>query len=187
MREELNFELKRQFVHAIAGIVLASVLFFAGQVSLVYFCIFLIVLIGIGIPVVQKNPRSRLAGIVSAFERQKVTPFTGAFFFIMGALAAALLYPASIALYAILVLCIADAVAPIAGVAAGKHKLPWNKGKSYEGSLGFLIAAIAILLFAEAPLAAFAIAVIVTAVESLPKLDDNVTIPIAAGALMLVI
>jgi dolichol kinase len=175
MREELNFELKRQFVHAIAGIVLASVLFFAGQVSLVYFCIFLIVLIGIGIPVVQKNPRSRLAGIVSAFERQ------------MGALAAALLYPASIALYAILVLCIADAVAPIAGVAAGKHKLPWNKGKSYEGSLGFLIAAIAILLFAEAPLAAFAIAVIVTAVESLPKLDDNVTIPIAAGALMLVI
>ena len=187
MREEVSFEIRRQAAHLIAGVVLATFLSFFGKISFVYFCIFLLALMGAAIFLIQKSPRSALAAIVRPFERKDVALFSGAFFLIVGSLVTAMLYPETIAMYSILVLGIADAVAPVAGVAAGRHKLPWNKGKSYEGSLGFLIAAIAVLLFAEAPLSAFVVAAIVTAVESIPKLDDNVTIPIAAGALMLLI
>ncbi len=187
MRDDFGFEVRRQVVHALTGVVLAYILLSIGKTNFLYFALAMMLVIGLAIFYIQGHIHSKLADIIGIFERQGSQVFSGAFLFMVGALIAALLFPEAIAAYAILVLGIADAVSTAVGVAIGRHKLKWNSEKSYEGSLAFLVAAVAVLLLAEAPLAAFVIAVIVTAVESLPRINDNITIPIAAGALMLII
>ena len=45
------------------------------------------------------------------------------------------------AIISILALCIGDGVAGLLGPFYGYHKLPWNKSKSWEGSIFFFVCA----------------------------------------------
>ncbi len=101
-----------------------------------------------------------------------------------------------IGIVALMILCGGDGLADIIGRRLGKKKLPWNRGKSWVGSLGmffgswtFALAMMAFFVALDnfpAPLSTyllpiFLIAALCTAVESLPVHDfDNATITIAA-------
>jgi len=98
------------------------------------------------------------------------------------------------------VLAFGDGMAGIFGMTLGRHKLPWNPGKSWIGTAAYWVfgtAAAWVLLLWTAPgrydglelfaLAACAAAALLAALmESLPQgLDDNIGVPLVAGLLLL--
>lgn len=101
-----------------------------------------------------------------------------------------------IGIIALMVLCGGDGLADIIGRRFGAQKLPWNKGKSWMGSLGMLLGswlfAMAMMVIsisqgyfsvstAEIILPVTLIALVCTLVESIPVHDiDNLTISLAA-------
>ncbi len=105
-------------------------------------------------------------------------------------------YDTPVGIIALMLMCGGDGLADILGRRFGQKKLPWNKGKSYIGSLGmflggwiFSLVILGIYLTMDifpSPLAAYLlpvtlIALVGTLVESLPLKDiDNLTITLAA-------
>lgn len=102
-------------------------------------------------------------------------------------------------------MCGGDGIADIVGRSFGSVKLPWNKDKSYAGSVamfvfGFLVSFACLWYFSvlgfyvlDVPGVVVRLGVVslaATVVESLPvstKLDDNVTVPlitVAVGMLL---
>ena len=95
----------------------------------------------------------------------------------------------SLAAVAWVILAFGDGFATLAGRAMPIAPLPWNRDKSWGGSLTFVIAAgiaaaATAVFFGSPSLTAVAATVVIAAiVESLPLgLDDNVTVPAAAAA-----
>jgi uncharacterized protein (TIGR00297 family) len=96
------------------------------------------------------------------------------------------------------ILACGDGAATLVGRAAGRHALPWNPRKTWEGTLAFVTAAAPAAVFflwwtapavTPAPPAWFILAAPVAAAaaaalaESIPiELDDNITVPLVAGA-----
>ena len=107
-------------------------------------------------------------------------------------------YDTPIGIVALMLMCGGDGLADIFGRRLGKVKLPWNKNKSWVGSLGmflggwiFSVCIMGLYLAAgifsgslQAYLIPLAlIALVGTAVESLPLKDvDNITVTLAALA-----
>lgn len=97
------------------------------------------------------------------------------------------------------ILGMGDAASALIGIAWGRHKLPWNRRKSWEGSAAGLVASFlsAVLLASVAfsvrgvvfPVewlaVALAGALAGTLVETVPRLQDNFFVPLAALAAML--
>jgi dolichol kinase len=89
--------------------------------------------------------------------------------------------PAAIAV--ILMFGLGDGFATYVGTTHGKHKLPWNKNKTMEGTLGFMAGAMCAIFIMPVP-AVFLGAVLGAIVESLPlKLNDNITLPVVLSLL----
>lgn len=101
-----------------------------------------------------------------------------------------------IGIVALMLLCGGDGFADILGRRFGRRKLPWNRGKSWMGSLGFLTGAwllavivMGVFIAADAFPGPFIdyipaislIALVGTIVESISPVDsDNLTVPIVA-------
>lgn len=97
------------------------------------------------------------------------------------------------------ILAFGDGMASVVGMALGRRKLPWNPGKSWAGSLAYVLfgtAAAATLLIWTTPdhhyelgftlAVCFATALLAAALESLPQgLDDNLGVPLVAGLFLL--
>ena len=120
-------------------------------------------------------------------ERPNTLPFQGATEFFIGCFFATVLFEPTIAIASISVLSLADSMSTLIGVHYGKHKLHINKNKTYEGSSAFLLTSFLVLLFFLNPFKAFVIALFATFAEMLPKVDDNLVIPITVGILMTII
>lgn len=95
------------------------------------------------------------------------------------------------------ILAFGDGMASIVGMAIGRRKLPWNRDKSWAGSLAFVFfggLAAAILLLWSAPghygfvfavAIAFAAALFAALLESQPLgLDDNLGVPLVTGVVL---
>jgi uncharacterized protein (TIGR00297 family) len=96
-------------------------------------------------------------------------------------------------------LAFGDGMATVAGMALGRRKLPWNRNKSWAGSIAYVLfgtAAASVLLLWTAPergygwpfalAAAACAALLAAALESLPQgLDDNIGVPLVAGLFLL--
>ncbi|MEJ2241072.1 MAG: hypothetical protein P8Y18_02885 [Candidatus Bathyarchaeota archaeon] len=108
--------------------------------------------------------------------------------FALGIAISLLIFPAPIRYVAITILTLGDGFAHIFGMKFGKHRIPFNKGKNLEGSIfGFLFAFFGILLFID-PLRALIAAIFGMIIEALPlPLNDNLTMPIATGLILLLI
>jgi dolichol kinase len=89
-----------------------------------------------------------------------------------------------VAIACIAVLSLADSMSTLVGYYFGKHKLPVNKKKTWEGSTTFFLVSLFILYLFSSPLKAIALALVATATEMLPNIDDNISIPIALGLSM---
>jgi dolichol kinase len=105
---------------------------------------------------------------------------------LVSALVCVLLFPKVIAINAFAILIISDTTAALIGRRFGRHRF---LAKSLEGSLGFFISAMLVILVApkidQLPveyIIGFIAAAIGTVVEALPiKIDDNISIPLSVG------
>ena len=186
----MKTEIKRQLVHG------AGSLNIIGLVTLGREGMIALILMAFIIVTVLSSIRGRskswlwilVEKFISSHERPNEGPFMGLITFYTGMLLAIVLFPLEIAMLCIIMLSVGDALSTLIGKLYGKHKLPINKIKSWEGSITFFISALAILLLAAvSPEKALSVAVLVTIVEGLPKLNDNITIPLAVGFALLLL
>ena len=124
---------------------------------------------------------------VKTYERRKELPFKGAMTFYFGCFIVTLLFEARIAIASIAVLAFADSLSTLIGYFFGKHKLPINKKKSWEGSTAFFTASFLTLLLFIDPVKAVAAAIVATFVEMLPKIDDNIAVPLVTALVLLLL
>lgn len=123
--------------------------------------------------------------IVNAIDRKSYFPYFGAFTFYLASFFVLLFFPETIAIVSIATLAVFDSVATLVGVHLGRHKIFYNKQKSWEGSFSGFVATLGVALFFTNPLNAFIASLVAFAVESLPvRIDDNLTIPMAVAVVL---
>jgi phosphoserine phosphatase len=107
-------------------------------------------------------------------------------YFALGILLTLLLFPAPVNSAAIAIFALGDSTAALFGGLISKNPLPFNKGKTLEGSLvGFFFAFLAGSFFVSPALALIG-AVVAMTIESLPlPVNDNVLIPLCTGLALL--
>ena len=108
----------------------------------------------------------------------------GSTYFLFSSLLTILLFPKSIAIVSLLILILSDTSAALVGKGIGKISI---FGKTLEGSMAFLFSSLLIVWFYPnmsrfwGGIAALG----ATLIEILPiRVDDNLTIPLVAGAIM---
>ena len=141
-------ERSRQAIHVSTGLLLCSMIWFLGIETTLYFvllgtCIGILIvhltLIGINLPGIDK--------LFDRFERKGVMPGEGSMYYAFGVLFALGLLrnnPAS-SISVIMILALGDGLATYVGKCYGNHKLPWNRNKTIEGSIGFVVGAMSAL------------------------------------------
>jgi len=104
---------------------------------------------------------------------------TAPMFFALGILLTLLLFPLPVSSVAIAAFTLGDSMASIFGGILGKRALPFNKGKTIEGSVSCFFFAFCAALFFTTPAFAFLAAVATAIIESLPwPLNDNLVTPL---------
>ena len=187
----MNIELKRQVIHGSGVLTILLLQIFGKTWSAIFFFMgfmFFAIWAQLRKSKVNLGPLTKIEQYMmnqlKTYERTGEY-FKGVIMFILGILLATVLFPLSIAAACIAVLSVCDSVSTLIGTTWGKHKLHINRNKSWEGSIAFFISAFCILWLFD-PSKAIFIAPLVTVVEMLPRLDDNLTIPLAVGILFII-
>jgi dolichol kinase len=116
---------------------------------------------------------------------REVRKLASSTWYLLGVVLALVLYPRAYALAGILVLALADPSAGSVGRTWGKR--PFGAG-TVLGSTVFFVVALICLLFFVPFWAALATAVVTALVERTPwSVDDNLTIPVTVGGMLLLI
>jgi phosphoserine phosphatase len=132
--------------------------------------------------------------VISAITRSAASPaelyeFAAApLYFAIGILITLVIFPAPVNSATIAIFALGDSTASLFGGLISKKPLPFNKGKTLEGSLvGFFFAFLAGSFFISPTLALIGAAVAMT-IESLPlPVNDNILIPLCTGLALLLI
>ncbi len=125
----------------------------------------------------------------SAASQEELYEFAAApLYFATGILITLLLFPSPVSNAAIAMFTLGDSTASLFGGVISKKMLPFNKGKTLEGSLfGFFFAFLAGSVFVS-PVLALIGSVVAMTVESLPlPVNDNVLIPLCTGLVLMLI
>src|SRR4030042_1161380 len=110
--------------------------------------------------------------------------FMGATYFIFSTILTILLFPKPIAIASILILIVSDTAAALVGKGIGRVRI---FGKTLEGRMAFLITSLVIVwIYPHLNRFSGSLAALgATLIEVLPiKINDNLTIPLVAGAIM---
>lgn len=180
----INREVHRQLFHILFGLlVIFGYNYFSsiGSGEYIQLLLFLALLVGLFL-LDRKMAGSKLRGIdqlLKSLERPGRVSGYGAFWLIVGLLITlSFLGSKSEILATLFVVSVSDGVATIFG-RFGKQKLPYNKKKTYLGSILFFVSASISYIFIG-PIALL-FAIFLSVIESLPlPFDDNLTVPIAA-------
>ena len=108
----------------------------------------------------------------------------GSTYFLLSSCLILILFPKTIAIVSLLILILSDTCAALVGTGIGKIAI---FGKTVEGSLAFFVSALLIVwIYPHVdPFAGSLAAAGATVIEVLPiHVDDNLTIPFAAGTIM---
>jgi dolichol kinase len=117
-------------------------------------------------------------------EEEKKT-LMGSTYFLFSSILTILLFPKSIAIVSLLILILSDTAAAIVGKWIGRVPI-W--GKTLEGSMAFFLSSLLIVwIYPQLNRFSGTLAALgATLIEVLPiRVDDNLTIPLVAGAIML--
>ncbi len=178
-------ELGRQMIHAGFGlaVIAAGLLLGRTPLLLLLMCLFAVgitlinlKLLGCRIPFIDE--------VLNSFERRKVFPGKGALYHLAGALAAiSLTTSLQFGFALVAILAVGDGLSTVVGVNWGASKLAWNKKKSVQGLLAFVVGGSAAAYpFIGAWALAYSAAL--GLVESIPAdVDDNLLVPVAGLAL----
>ncbi len=185
-----TLETKRQLVHA-SGLLIAFYVLWAGQIlSILTLGSSMLVVILVGESYKRGLKINLLSKVIESAERPEVIaerPGKGAILFFVGSLASIILFGMNLKIVSasIIILAMGDSASTLIGKNFGKHKIPYNKMKSLEGSVGgFVFAIMGAQIFVGLPLAILG-ALTAMLAESVPiNVDDNITIPIFSGLAM---
>lgn len=121
--------------------------------------------------------------LINSLEREKaIGYYDGAILFFLGIGVSLLIFPLKIAILSIIVLSVGDSFSTLIGVHFGKHKTKINPPKSYEGTVGGLVASFLVCLFFTNPLIALIASGVGMLMELLPiRINDNVLMPLCVG------
>jgi len=114
--------------------------------------------------------------------------FTGASYILTTALMAIIFFPKPIAIAAMMFIIIGDTAAALVGRKYGRHRLKGKK--TVEGSAACFITLFLVSFFIPGlpTLVAFTGAVTATVAEAISgKIDDNLTVPVSSGLVMLLV
>jgi dolichol kinase/phosphoserine phosphatase len=180
-------EATREAIHA-SGFLISIVALAIGIFPVVLFISFVVVLYAVS--EARRMERTNLP-IISSVTRYAATHeelyelATAPLFFALGIVLTLLAFPMPVSGAAIAAFALGDSTASLFGKAFGKTWLPFNKGKTLEGSvISFFFAFLASLYFV-APLPALVAASTAVIVESLPlPLNDNLVTPLVTGLIL---
>lgn len=173
-------EYGRQAVHLVLGTAIAAALLI--PIPNAASAIYAVCLLG-GLICLETYLKGRYVPIITeligAFERDDAFPGKGAFYFISSALFCSVVFKPETAFVAVLSLAILDAVATVAGIRFGRHRIV--HGRTLEGSFaGFAVLCAILLTFTE-PTTAIVAALVAAVAELLAPIDDNLIVPVAVG------
>jgi undecaprenyl-diphosphatase len=182
-------EYRRQFFHILAG---SGILLLLHLQYITVFLLGIILLMGVMLSILSSRKKIPLIShLLDKVDRIEKFPGRGALTLLLGIMLCWLLFPATIALASSAVVIFGDAVTTGFGKKFGMHKNPLNHQKSSEGSVaGILVSFFCIVLFFPwwIALLTSVIAMVVEVLEgSLWHLDDNITVPLAAGIILLIL
>jgi len=192
----MELEIKRQIVHALGVFTILLIQLFGKWYGALIMLLISITFLILGeyrknrekYKLLRIKPLDEFEDVLEdefkTYERKKELPFHGAIMFYLGCFIVTILFRSSIAIASIAVLALSDSLSTLTGRFFGRHKLFINKKKSWEGSITFFVTTFMILLFFINPIKALIITIFVTFVEMLPKMDDNLTVPLATGFLI---
>ena len=188
IKETKALETRRQFFHAITGILIVTLLYLE---IMPIWLFFIIMITGIVIyNAWQKEANPIFAWFFRHFERKNEKEGTGALWYAIGCFITAILFEKNTALAAMLILAIGDSISHWVGRFYGRIPHPLNKKKNVEGTLAGIIGAFAAAVFFVPNLPAFIASVMVMNLEVFDmkifgrRIDDNFWIPIVAAALI---
>ena len=99
----------------------------------------------------------------------------------LGIIFSLLLFPKLIAGVVITIVAFSDSIATVIGRFYGRLKIPYNHGKSVEGSIAFLVSAFICSIFYLPLGIALIVSLVSCIIESLPIELDNISIPLGTG------
>ena len=189
-----EFEFNRQIFHMLLGVVLVLLLKYGFVNKSI---ILALILAGFALSFLSAKIKIPVIYyILQKFERKKDLekfPGKGIIFYFIGIYISLLLFPKEVAMASIMILALGDSVSHLYGLHYGRIKHPLSSTKFFEGTIaGFIAGFIGALIFLpwlEAFLASLA-AMAVEAVEiklGTEQVDDNLIIPVIAGAVVWVI
>jgi len=113
---------------------------------------------------------------------------TDPIFYAFGIILSLIIFPPQFAYASIAILTLGDGAASLFGKKLGKTPYPFNKAKNLEGSIfGFIFALSGAVFFID-PIRAFIAAMAGMLAECLPMpLNDNLTIPLTAGSILMML
>lgn len=146
----------------------------------------------IGLILINFRIRGKKIGFVEYFEEKfersnAVFPGWGSATYATGVLIATTMLNSKEEIAAVIaILAFGDSFSTIVGL-RGRRILPWNKNKTFEGSLAFFIFG-TVASFPYIGINALITSAILAAIESIRiEIDDNILIPLVASAILLVI
>ena len=185
--ERMSLETRRNLFHLVLGIVIVSLIHYR---LINVWAILTVTLTGFLIAIAsRRRPVPVIEWFLRHFERDEdmeSIPGRGALFIFVGFLLALSLFPLNIALASIIILSVGDSVSSIVGSNLGKVRHPLSNEKFLEGNItGFLFAFLGAMFFVSIPEAFMAslVAMVIEAVDVVKgrRIEDNITIPLAAG------
>jgi len=187
-----KLELRRQIAHLIIG---AMIVFLIELKLLTPNLLLIILILGVILSLIYRYKSIPfIHEMLQSLERPHDMvnfPGKGVIFMVLGSFLSLLLFPIVIAKAAIIVLAVGDSVSHIVGRYFGKTRVPFSKNKMLEGTVvAIVFSTLSALLFVDIGKAFLASFLTVTFESVYPEklgryLDDNLLVPLIAGAIMM--
>ncbi len=193
------FEVRRKLFHVMGGVLIfTGVLLGYLTPGMLVMSLFAILLSSW---IIFSTQQPILLALIRLFEREKNMkrfPLKGLFFFVLGCTLPLFLFPFKTALLSIIILTVGDAASALIGKYFGRTRHPFHSSKKIEGHIaGGLLAFLCATLFNDWYLAGYAwwqllfvcmLTMFLEGVEHVGRqewFDDNLTIPLFSGLLLL--
>ncbi len=185
-----TLEVRRQIFHIVNGTLILLAYSHWGRP--VGWVLLVLSLAGAGLSLyhVKVSPIKWATPFLNALEREENIlsfPGKGAVLYGLSVGLAIILFPPFAAKGAICALAYGDAFSTIVGKFLGRIAIPWNRSLSLEGSLAFIITTFMGGSFFVSYWHALLSGVVGALVETVPFVDDNLSIPLAVGLVLTVV
>jgi dolichol kinase len=176
-------ETARKLIHLVFGLAIAAMVLVLDRTLAIQVLVLGLFTGIILVELILKGWRVPLfSRLVAALDRSDPLPGRGAFYFAVSALACVTLFPAEIAVPALVTVAVLDSVTTLAGRRFGRTRI--YNGKSFEGTIaGIAVTAIALLPFLSVP-GSLVVAAIAGIIELLSPVDDNLVVPVSTCILL---